>query len=82
MRHDLPPKTIEGPSAWIGEQLARNPEDWLTLWSSQEIDELETAADNFLKKSQDLATITKENFPLPGLREKFKLMQETLINGI
>lgn len=82
MSDDLPPQFISKPSAWIGNDLKKCTDLWHTHWSDQDIEELEYAADHFLSKSEDLATITKSMFPLPHLEDRFKDLREKLISGI
>ena len=77
-----PPEIICRPSAWVGKEMEKNPDIWLKNLSSDEIDELEKAADNFLSSSLSIGNLSKENFPLPILEKRLTKLKDTLINGI
>ncbi|MCC3861312.1 TauD/TfdA family dioxygenase [Pseudemcibacter aquimaris] len=77
-----PPERIERPSAWIGKNMAANPDKWLTYLDPEEIQELEHAADHFLETSKNIGEITINDFPLPLLSGRLASLKETLINGI
>lgn len=79
---ELPPKSIVKPSAWIGENVAKNPEQWATTLSAVEITELEFAADKFMNAGKDIAFIKKEDFPLPILENKLQDLRNSLISGL
>ena len=65
---ELPPIAIETPSAWIGSELKKKKNEWLTHFSDDEIIELESAASNFLSSEKNIGEIRKSDFPLPKLR--------------
>jgi hypothetical protein len=61
-----PPRPlVDGPSAWIGAELARHPEQWIYTLSPAELDELETAVAGV--RGRDLAGLGRDDFPLPRL---------------
>jgi len=76
------PEIIKKPSAWIGREMALQAEKWIMTLSSDEISELEKAAEKFKTAGKDLALIEKTNFPLPLLEPRLTTLQDTLINGI
>lgn len=82
MTDELPPSIISRPSAWIGNELAKNTGLWHSRWSDLEIEQLEYAADQFLKNTGELGTISKETFPLPLLENRLKELQKKLTSGI
>jgi hypothetical protein len=61
-----PPRTIEGASAWVGKAIQNDP-SWILHWNSEQISELEMAADHFLSSGIALEDITPESFPLKKL---------------
>jgi alpha-ketoglutarate-dependent taurine dioxygenase len=60
------PNKIEGAGAWIGEVI-QNDSSWIVHWNSEQIAELESAADHFLKSGVALEDISPESFPLKKL---------------
>ncbi|MEX0583571.1 MAG: TauD/TfdA family dioxygenase, partial [Sneathiella sp.] len=78
----FPPPMIETPSAWYGQEMARKPDIWLTYLSSDEVSELETAAENFLSGDLDLGMISQDNFPLPLLKARLASLRDKLMHGI
>ncbi|MEH6457200.1 MAG: TauD/TfdA family dioxygenase [Cocleimonas sp.] len=78
----LPPKQLDTPASWTGQDLARTPDKWITTFSSAEVTELETAAQNYLSLGKDIGEITKEEFPLPTLAAKLSTLKHDLIEGI
>ena len=77
----LPPQEINRPSAWIGEEMVKKKDQWITELLPEEISELEQVAQNFINNSIDLGTITKINFPLPLLETRLENIRNTLIQG-
>lgn len=53
------PKRIEGPTVWKAEDYRDHPERWTHVWSSEEVEEIELAADQFLSGGYELTEITK-----------------------
>ncbi|KAF2198975.1 taurine catabolism dioxygenase TauD [Delitschia confertaspora ATCC 74209] len=75
------PKEITGPTVWNAEEYRNNPERWTHPFSAEEIEELSTAADNFLAAQIPLTGITKTNFPLPKFSGFLESLRNDLING-
>lgn len=76
------PDNIEGPAAWIGEELANMTDSWLTTLSGDEIVELEKATETFIASNKDLGSMVREDFPLPLLVRRLESLRETLTNGV
>jgi hypothetical protein len=77
-----PPRPlVEGPSAWIGAELARRPETWTYCLSPAEITEIETASAAAGARGLDIAAIRREDFPLPTLGPVLHRLREEVING-
>ena len=75
-----PPRPlVEGPSAWIGAELARHPERWIYTLSAAEIGEVE--ANVARHRDRDLATLTGSDFSLPVLGPELDSMREEVLNG-
>jgi hypothetical protein len=77
---DLPPK-IEGPSAWLGSELAQK-NNWLELLSSAEINEIGEAARKALEASGgNIAKITPAIFPLPTFSKRLSNIERDIMYG-
>ena len=78
----LPPKRLNTAASWKGSDLAKNPEKWITRFSSMEVSELETAAKHYLTLGKDIGEITQADFSLPTLTKRLATIKNELINGI
>jgi hypothetical protein len=78
----LPPRQIDIPSAWRGEEMAAHPDRWLVQLSAADIAELEGAARSFLAATREIGEISKETFPLPRFGAHLSGLKDTLIKGI
>ena len=77
-----PPRPlIDGPSAWVGAELARRPETWTYGLAPAEIAEIEAAVAGVRARGLDLGTVTRADFPLPTLGPKLAALREEVING-
>jgi hypothetical protein len=75
-----PPRPlVEGPSAWIGAELARRPEQWVYTLSTAEIGEVEGEVARL--RGRDLAGLTRADFSLPTLAPVLDGMREDVLNG-
>jgi hypothetical protein len=81
MIDDLPDR-LTGPAAWIGAELAAQPETWVRPLSDAEITELEAAAAHFLSLGRDVGEIRAEDFPLPSFGAHLADLRDKLIHGI
>jgi hypothetical protein len=70
---------VEGPSAWIGAELARHPERWIHTLSPAEIDEVETAVATV--RGRDLAGLTRADFSCPKLGPTLDKFRDEVLNG-
>ena len=61
----IPRPLVTGPSAWIGAELAKRPEEWVYTLSASEIGEIQTNVAHL--RGQETASVTKAAFPLPTL---------------
>ena len=57
---------LDVPAAWRGAELARR-QDWIVRLSTAQVDELEGTADAAAARGLGLATVRREDFPLPTL---------------
>lgn len=61
--------------------MATKKNEWLTILSQDEMDELEAAAAPLVKREVNIGTIRQSDFPLPVLGPKLQNLQKELING-
>ena len=75
-----PPRPlIEGPSAWIGADLARRPEEWTYCLSPADIAEIEAAVAGVA--GRDIASINRSDFVLPRLGPVLDGLRDEILNG-
>ena len=79
---NMPPGKVNIPSAWRGEEMAAATDRWLVQLSTDEITELEQAANTFLATTSEIGEITKEKFSLPHFGAHLRTLKQTLLNGI
>jgi hypothetical protein len=70
---------VEGPSSWIGAELARHPEQWIYTLSPAEIREIEDAVAKV--RGRDLAGLSVVDFALPKLGPVLDDMREEVLDG-
>lgn len=76
-----PPRPlIEGPSAWVGADLERRPEEWTYRLSATEIGEIERAAAGIRARGLDLGEITRADFPLPTFGATLDRFRDEILN--
>ena len=75
-----PPRLIEGASAWLGKKIQNDP-NWIVRWDSEQIAELESAADHFLSSGVALEDITPASFSLKKLTPFIAEILNELLNG-
>ncbi len=78
----IPEGRVDIPAAWIGKEMAANPEQWLVELSRDQIAELENAAEHFLKLKRDIGEITAGDFPLSDFADYLRQLRTKLINGV
>src|SRR5262245_31505428 len=72
---------VEGPSAWIGLEMARRPEIWTCTLSRNELAELEAARETVTARGMDIAGIGRNDFLLPTLGARLDAMRKELLHG-
>src|SRR5580693_8448358 len=76
----MTPSTTADPSAWHGPDLANDP-SWIYTLSEDEIAELERALRVFQASGLPLASMTREQFPLPGFGATLARHLEEIAHG-
>jgi len=73
-------RSIEAPANWRGPQLAASG-DWIHVFSAQEVGEVEAALHNARATGRDLATLSRNDFPLPNVGNVLAQALEKLEHG-
>ncbi len=76
---ELPPR-LEGPTVWVGPEIARDAA-WLEPLSAADIAEIATATEPLLRRDADIARITRADFPLPKLAARLARIRAELLRG-
>jgi hypothetical protein len=76
------PDTITKPSAWLGAEMARNPDAWRYQLTADDVRDLEAAATHFQSLGLDVGEISKETFPLTTFGEHISGLKKTLLSGV
>lgn len=77
-----PPRPlVEAPSAWIGADLLRRPEEWIYTLSTTELAEIEAATQNVRARGLDIAEIGRADFPLPTLGPALDKLRGDILDG-
>jgi hypothetical protein len=75
-----PPRPlVEGPSAWVGADLARRPAEWSYCLSAAELAEIEAAVASV--RDRDIATLRRTDFPLPTLGPVLDELRQQVLEG-
>ncbi len=76
------PDPLTGPSAWIGRDLAAEPDRWMIHLTPAEIADLENASRHYLSLGRDIGEITAADFPLTVFQDRIDELRQTLLQGI
>ena len=76
------PNYIDRPSAWVGSELAIQPDQWLYTLADEDVADLEQAASHYLDSGRDIGEITKSDFPLDHFGHHLVELREKLLKGI
>lgn len=76
------PHEFTGASAWRGEDLQDQHDQWLIHLTADQINELENAAHHFLSLNIDIGEITAKDFPLPEFSKHLERLSHQLLHGI
>ena len=76
------PSKITSPSAWLGKDMLDSPDIWLYRLSTEDVVDLENAAQHFLGLGRDVGEITKETFPLTTFSDHVQGLSHKILNGV
>ena len=77
----LLPQRITGPAAWLGPAMAEDESRWLYHLSSEDVSDIENAAQHFLGLHRDVGEITRDDFPLASFGKHLLTLQHKLLHG-
>lgn len=78
----LPRSAITGPAAWIGTDMAADPQFWLRHLTAAEIADLENAARSFLALGRNVGEMTADTFPLGSFSHHLQELRQKLLHGV
>lgn len=74
------PAPVTGPQAWYGPQMGESQE-WICQLTEGDIAEIEAAVKPLAAREAEIARMTREDFPLPGLGAKLSRIKDEILNG-
>ncbi len=77
---DLQRAPLTGPSVWMGE-VAQSSDEWVHRFSDAEVAEIDAAYRHALDSGATLATVTREQFPLPTVGDVLARVEHELEDG-
>ena len=75
------PERIQGPSAWLGPEMAADPARWLVVPDAAEWQELDEAVRAWTDSGRPMSEISVETFPLPRFDVRMNQLREQLLRG-
>src|SRR4051812_39902369 len=72
---------VDGPAAWIGADLRRQPERWTYHLSAGEIAEIQAATATVKQRGLDIADITRAEFALPTFGATLDALRREVLDG-
>ena len=75
------PDFITSPSAWLGSEMAADPDAWMYHLTRDDIADLENAAHHYLKLARDIGEISADTFPLSSFTAHIDELRETILGG-
>ena len=76
------PQQISRPSAWLGKDMAADPDRWLYQLTVMDIEDLEAAVRHFQSLDLELGEISRSNFPLSHFDRHLLQLKEKLLSGV
>ena len=76
------PDAITKPSAWLGADMACNPDAWFYQLAVEDVRDLESAAIHFQSLGIDVGEISRETFPLATFGVHIAGLKQTLLSGV
>ena len=76
------PDAITKPSAWLGADMACNPDAWFYQLTVEDVRDLESAATHFQSLGIDVGEISRETFPLATFGVHIAGLKQTLLLGV
>ena len=74
------PEILETQCEWSSDDVAES-DTWIHTLSPRELDEIDAALNHVLGRSEDILDVSREDFPLPTVRQRLRGIEAELING-
>ena len=76
------PDAITTASAWLGADMACDPDAWLYTLTAEDVRDLEAAATHFQGLGIDIGEISKQTFPLTTFADHLDGLKRILLSGV
>jgi len=70
-----------GPAVWFGPDMAAREAEWTYVLTASDLAEIETALASVLSRGLDIASIQRQDFPLPTLGPTLERLRDEVLNG-
>src|SRR4051812_47589429 len=77
----MPRGPVASPAAWRGDELAGQPDRWITALTPEEIAELDAALQGVRRAGKPLQALAAADFPLPRLAPRIRQWAQVLATG-
>ena len=78
---EIPPRPLDAPAAWRGEDMRKREDLWIYPLSDAEIAELDAAQHVATGSGKPLAAMTRADFPLPALARRIDGWRDEIRRG-
>jgi len=76
-----PRALVRGPTVWFGPDMAAREAEWTYVLTAVDIAEIETALASVLSRDLDIASIRRQDFPLPTLGPTLERLRDEVLDG-
>lgn len=75
------PDRLQGPAAWLANDMRESPDTWLYRLSTEDVADLENAAQHFIATELDVGEISPQSFPLKHFLKHIEQLKQRLLHG-
>src|SRR5215211_3154163 len=72
---------VKGPAVWFGPDMAAREAEWTYVLTASDIAEIKIALASVLSRGLDIASIRRQDFPLPTLGPTLERLRDEVLNG-
>lgn len=76
------PEQVVGRHVWNGKDLINKPEEWLHVFTKEEVEDVDQAIKHFLSLNLPLGDVSQETFPLTVLKPALKQAVHEIFSGL